>query len=51
MPILDDIMDHEFLGPKFTRERKEGRVEGERATTMRQIERRSAPSRRGRCSA
>jgi predicted transposase YdaD len=44
MPILDDIMDHEILGPAIRRGlqqgRQEGRQEGEQAIVMRQIEKR-----------
>jgi hypothetical protein len=36
MPILDDIMDHDLLGPKLRRER----LEGEQTIVMRQIEKR-----------
>ena len=48
MPILDDIMDHDVLGPLLRRGleqgrvvgRSEGRVEGERIVVIRQIEKR-----------
>jgi hypothetical protein len=43
MPILDDIMDHDFLGPAFRRERREGRLEGEQAVIVRQVEKRFGP--------
>jgi predicted transposase YdaD len=37
MPILDDIMTHDFLGPLIRKERKEGRQEGELAILRRMI--------------
>jgi predicted transposase YdaD len=44
MPILDDIMDHDLLGPVLRRGlqqgRAEGRVEGEQTVVVRQIEKR-----------
>jgi predicted transposase YdaD len=44
MPILDDIMDHDLLGPAIRRGlqqgRAEGRVEGERTVVLRLIEKR-----------
>ena len=44
MPILDDIMDHDLLGPILRRGlqqgRQEGRQEGEQTIVMRQIEKR-----------
>jgi predicted transposase YdaD len=55
MPILDDIMDHDLLGPVLRRGlqqgrveglaegRVEGRVEGEQTVVMRQIEKRFGP--------
>ena len=39
MPILDDIMDHEVLGPKI----REGIAQGERRIVLRQIEKRFGP--------
>jgi hypothetical protein len=39
MPILDDIMDHDYLGPMIRRER----LAGERTVVMRQIEKRFGP--------
>ena len=46
MPILDDIMDHDLLGPAIRRGlqqgrmegREEGRMEGEQTVVTRQIE-------------
>lgn len=40
MPILDDIMDHDLLGPILRRGLEQGRVEGEQTVVMRQIEKR-----------
>jgi hypothetical protein len=39
MPILDDIMDHDLLGPEIRR----GYERGEMAILMRQIEKRFGP--------
>jgi hypothetical protein len=39
MPILDDIMDHDILGPAI----RQGRMEGELTVVMRQIEKRFGP--------
>ncbi len=36
MPILNDIMDHDLLGPVFRQGRQEGRQEGELALLRRQ---------------
>ncbi len=46
MPILDDIMDHDILGPAIRRGLEQGRVEGEQTVVMRMIEKRfgSIPS-------
>ena len=43
MPILDDIMDHDLLGPVLRRGLQQGRVEGEQTVVMRQIEKRFGP--------
>lgn len=43
MPILDDIMDHEVLGPKLRAAMAQGRQEGERDMLARLIERRFGP--------
>ena len=40
MPILDDIMDHDILGPAIRRGLEQGRVEGEQTVVMRMIEKR-----------
>jgi hypothetical protein len=44
MPILDDIMDHDLLGPAIRRRLQqnhlEGLIEGERNVVIRQIEKR-----------
>jgi predicted transposase YdaD len=40
MPILDDIMDHDLLGPVLRRGLQQGRMEGEQTIVMRQIEKR-----------
>ena len=39
MPILDDIMDHDILGPAI----RQGRREGEQTVVIRQIEKRFGP--------
>ena len=39
MPILDDLIDHDLFGPAIRR----GRIEGEQAIVMRQIEKRFGP--------
>ena len=43
MPILDDIMDHDILGPAIRQGRAEGRVEGEQALFIRLAEKRFGP--------
>jgi hypothetical protein len=40
MPILDDIMDHDLLGPAIRRGLQQGRVEGEQTVVLRQLEKR-----------
>lgn len=39
MPILNDIMDHQVIGPAI----RKGRLEGERSIILRQITRRFGP--------
>lgn len=43
MPILNDIMDHPFFGPKLRRNIEIGREEGERQIVLLQIARRFGP--------
>jgi hypothetical protein len=43
MPILDDIMDHDYLGPMIRRERLAGLIQGEQTVVMRLIEKRFGP--------
>jgi hypothetical protein len=43
MPILDDIMDHDLLGPERRRGIALGRAEGARAVVLRQIGKRFGP--------
>jgi hypothetical protein len=40
MPILDDIMDHDLLGPIFRRGLQQGRIEERKAMVMRLLEKR-----------
>jgi len=46
MPILDDIMDHDVIGPAIREGLAEGRLQGELAVLRRQIAKRfgSVPS-------
>ena len=43
MPILNDIMDHEVLGPKIREAMAAGRVEGEQALLLNLITKRFIP--------
>jgi hypothetical protein len=43
MPILDDIMDHDLLGPEIRKGYERGYERGEMAILMRQIEKRFGP--------
>ena len=43
MPILNDILDHDLLGPAILKGRKKGRQEGRQEIIRRQIESRFAP--------
>jgi hypothetical protein len=43
MPITEDIMDHDILGPAIRQGLEQGRVEGEQTVVMRQIEKRFGP--------
>ncbi|MDQ1471272.1 MAG: hypothetical protein QOJ99_2752 [Bryobacterales bacterium] len=40
MPILDDIMDHDLLGPEIREGERRGYQRGEQAVVLRQIEKR-----------
>ena len=40
MPILDDILDHDLLGPEFRKGELKGRVEGEESLLRLQIAKR-----------
>ena len=40
MPILEDIMDHDILGPVLRQGLEQGRIEGEQTVVTRQIEKR-----------
>ncbi len=43
MPILNDIMDHEVIGPAIRQGREEGRQEGRQEVLRRLLERRFGP--------
>ena len=43
MPVLNDILEHEVLGPAILQGRREGRREGRQELLLRQIEKRFGP--------